>query len=123
MTDNIPLGNQGTPDQKDLVISAKAGKTYHFAFYALWIIEILLTFRIILKLFGANPSNIFAEVIYGATYLLVLPFRTIFAPVASTTPGVQRVFETSTLFAMFVYVVVIWSVAKFILIKESKPQR
>lgn len=119
MTETVPL----SPQEKDMVIPHKVNKTYQFTFYALWIIELSLAFRLLLKLLGANPENVFTMFVYGATYLLVLPFRTIFPSVVSQGPeAVHRAFETSTLFAMIVYAVFVWCIARFIIIKESKPR-
>lgn len=119
MNENVPLRDEGTPEQKHLVIPARANKTYHFTLYALWIIEVVLFFRFLLKLFGANAENIFARGLYGLTHVLVLPFQTLFRTAPSNG---DRVFEGSTIFAMVVYAIFVWSVAKFILIKESRPR-
>ncbi len=120
MTDTVPLKEEGFPEQKTLVIPVRANRAYHYTLYALWIIEVILAFRFLLKLFGANAENIFAKTIYGVSYVLVYPFQTLFG--ASPSNG-ERVLEGSTLFAMVVYAIVLWSIAKFILIKESKPSR
>ncbi len=124
MSENLPLRDEGVPDRADMVVPVRAGKAYHFAFFALWIIEILLFFRLVLKLLGANPDNVFALLIYGSTYILVLPFKSIFPSVVSTAQEpVKKVFETSTLFGMMVYVIIVWVVAKFIILKESRPHQ
>ncbi len=117
---NVPLRDEGTPEQKNLVIPAKASKAYHFTLYAIWIVEVFLFFRFILKLGGANAENIFATFVYGVTHILVFPFETLF----NTAPAENnRIFEGSTIFAMIVYAIILWSIAKFIIIKESKPSR
>jgi len=67
--------------------------------YLVGILEALLLFRFLLKLFGANPNAGFTDLIYGATSIFVLPFVAVFGN-TSVTPG--SVFEWTTLLAMLV---------------------
>jgi hypothetical protein len=72
--------------------------------YILGLLETLLAFRFVLKLFAANPDAGFTHFIYGVTYAFVAPFLSVFqiAQVAGS------VLEWTTLLAMFVY----WAVAQ-----------
>ncbi|TAK05220.1 hypothetical protein EPO33_04575 [Patescibacteria group bacterium] len=77
--------------------------------YVVAVIEILLAFRFVLKLFAANPEAGFTRFIDGATWLFAGPFMILFR----VTPVVAgSVFEWSTLFAMFVYLVAGWLIVK-----------
>ncbi|MEJ2759077.1 MAG: YggT family protein [Anaerolineales bacterium] len=75
---------------------------------AIWIaasiLDMLLGFRFILKLFAANPNNPFAQMVYLTTDFLVLPFQSL---VGNPTIG-NGVFELTTLIAMMVYVFLTW---------------
>ncbi len=71
--------------------------------YILGVIEILLAFRFILKLLGANPFAGFTTFVYGITYVFATPFLTVFR---SSRIVEGSVFEWTTLLAMFVYWVV-----------------
>lgn len=64
------------------------------------IIELLLGVRIILRLFGANPSTPFVSWIYDATSPLLAPFNGIF-PNPTFRGG--SVLEMQTLIALLVY--------------------
>ncbi|MDP3836676.1 MAG: YggT family protein [bacterium] len=68
--------------------------------YLVGILEALLLFRFLLKIFAANPNAGFTSFVYGATSIFVFPFNTVFQT-TSVTPG--SVFEWTTLLAMLVY--------------------
>ncbi len=67
--------------------------------YILGLLEILLAFRFVLKLLGANPDAGFTNFIYGATHIFAAPFIDVF----SVTYQNGSIFEWTTLLAMFVY--------------------
>lgn len=67
--------------------------------YVIGIIEILLAFRFIFKLFGANPSASFSTFIYGVSSVFTAPFSAVFR----TARIEGNVFEWTTLLAMVVY--------------------
>lgn len=70
---------------------------------------IILGIGFVLLLFGANPTAGFTEWAYRNLERVMYPFREIFAPVDVGTAGngVETVFESSIVFAMIVYLVVI----------------
>lgn len=64
------------------------------------LIEVLLSLRIILRLFGANPNTDFVQWIYQTSAPLIQPFVGVFPhPVLSG----GFVLEFSTLFALVIY--------------------
>jgi hypothetical protein len=66
------------------------------------ILEILLAFRLVLRLLVANSANAFVDLIYTISYPFITPFIGIFTlPSKSITS-----FEVATLVAMVVYAVV-----------------
>jgi hypothetical protein len=69
----------------------------------IWIIvsvlQVLLAFRFVLKLTGANPEAGFTSLIYGITWPFITPFHAVFP--GTTIQG--SVFEWTTLLAMLVY--------------------
>ncbi len=67
--------------------------------YILGLIEILLAFRFVLKLLGANPAAGFTSFIYQTTYIFASPFLSVFR----ITYVEGRIFEWTTLLAMLVY--------------------
>jgi hypothetical protein len=70
--------------------------------YILGVVEILLLFRFVLKLLGANPAAGFTAFIYGTTYVFAAPFLSVFR--ISYVEG--AIFEWTTLLAMLVYWIV-----------------
>lgn len=79
-------------------------------YYVLGIVEILLAFRFLLKLFAANPSSPFVAFIYGLTAPLVFPFEGVFR--GFETGGAT--FEPGTLLAIAVYAVLAWVIDRLI---------
>ncbi|MDB5204667.1 MAG: hypothetical protein JWP09_695 [Candidatus Taylorbacteria bacterium] len=83
--------------------------------YILGLVEILLAFRFVLKLLGANPAAGFSSLIYGITYIFAAPFLNVF----SITYVAGSVFEWTTLLAMFVYLVVATGIIKLIVMGKT----
>jgi len=77
-------------------------------------IEILLAFRLVFKLLGANLTNGFVHGIYTVTQFIVGIFEGIFSQ--ATTGGIETtsVFEPATLIAMMVVALIAWGVMKLI---------
>ncbi|HVU80194.1 MAG TPA: YggT family protein [Candidatus Paceibacterota bacterium] len=83
--------------------------------YVLGVIEILLAFRFVLRLLGANPAAGFTAFIYGATYPFAAPFWSVFR--VGQVGG--SVFEWTTLLAMFVYWIVAFGIIKLFLMGKT----
>lgn len=83
--------------------------------YIFSFIEVLLAFRFVLKLLGANPEAGFTSFIYGVTYIFAAPFLNVF----SKTFVAGSVFEWTTLLAMFVYWIVALGIIKIFLMSKT----
>ncbi|HAR99811.1 MAG: hypothetical protein US57_C0001G0028 [Candidatus Moranbacteria bacterium GW2011_GWC2_37_73] len=83
--------------------------------YLLSLLEVLLAFRFVLKLLGANPEAGFTSFVYGATYIFTAPFLTVFR----MTKVAGSVFEWTTLLAMLVYWVVALGIIRIFLIGKT----
>lgn len=83
--------------------------------YILGIVEILLAFRFVLKLLGANASAGFTSFIYGVTYIFSAPFLSVFR----ITKIEGSIFEWTTLLAMLVYWIVAFAIIKLLLIGKT----
>lgn len=92
---------------------ARANDNRNLAERVVWFIAglilILLAFRFILSLLGANRSNAFADIIYSVSQPFVSPFFSLFS-YNNYEYGVSR-FEVYTLFAMLVYAVLAWGIS------------
>lgn len=83
--------------------------------YILGLVEILLAFRFVLKLLGANPAAGFTSFIYSATNVFAAPFLSVFG----ITKALGSTFEWTTLLAMFVYWVIAFGIIKLFLIGKT----
>ena len=79
-------------------------------YFVLGIIEVFLLFRLILKLFGANPASGFVNFVYNISDFFAAPFKAIFSTTTTSGDVTKGVFEPATLVAMVVYVVVAWGI-------------
>ncbi|SRR5258708_10819322 len=87
--------------------------------YILGVIEVLLVFRIFLKMLGANPDSGFASLIYALSDPLALPFNGIFG----VTVTHQSVFEWSSIIAGIVYLLVAYGIVELIqLVRPTTPE-
>lgn len=90
-------------------------RAHQAVWYVLGVIEVILAFRLLLKLLGANPVSGFTDFIYSVSGPFAIPFLTI---VAATRAG-SSIIEWSTLIAMAVYLVIAWGIVK--LMQFAKP--
>jgi hypothetical protein len=87
--------------------------------YVAGILLVLLAFRFVLALLGANPGNGFANFIYSTSHPFVAPFFSLFN--FNQTLGTGR-FELYTLIAMAVYAVIAWGLARLFSLGEPEPR-
>lgn len=107
------------PPQKAYKTKKAIFRTYQVLWYILAVIEILLGFRVFLKLIGANSFSGFTEFIYNLSGPFAVPFNGVISP----SIGGTSVMEWSTLLAMAVYAVGIWLIIRFFeIIKPVKPE-
>ncbi len=83
--------------------------------YILGLVEVLLAFRLVLKLLGANATAGFTSFIYGVTLPFVAPFQAVFR----TSRAEGSIFEWTTILAMFVYWVVAWGIVNLFVMGKS----
>ncbi|HLD11316.1 MAG TPA: YggT family protein [Patescibacteria group bacterium] len=91
----------------------------YFFFGAL---EILLAFRLVLKLTGASIASAFVGLIYGLTGMFILPFEGIFRRGYSQGVETTSVLEPSTLVAIIVYAILAWGIVKLIRVLSGEQQ-
>jgi uncharacterized membrane protein len=85
--------------------------------YIAGVLEVILAFRFVLALLGANTSNGFANFIYNISHPFVAPFFSLFG--YKLHYGVSH-FEIDTLVAMLVYLVVAWGLVKLVTISQPE---
>jgi len=87
--------------------------------YICGLLEILFSFRLFLKLFGANPSNAFVQAIYSSSGFFLKPFNGIFSSTVQEGMETKSIFEPTVIIAMFVYMVITYAIVRLIEIYEK----
>ncbi|HEY0752867.1 MAG TPA: YggT family protein [Ktedonobacteraceae bacterium] len=95
------------------------GKLNDYLQWFLMVMETFLGLRFILKMFGANPENLFARFVFDLTDILLTPFAGIVQPI-SLHP--QQAFEIATLIAMAIYFLLFYALKRFLRILISSPE-
>lgn len=90
--------------------------------YLVGFIEIILLFRFVLKLFGANPTSGFVDFVYGVTGVLTAPFDNIFGVTKPQGGDVSSVFEPSILVAAVVYALIGWGIVKLLNLNQPTAE-
>ena len=83
--------------------------------YILGVLEVLLLFRFVLKLTGANPLAGFTSFIYGVTHIFTAPFLNVFR----ITRIEGSIFEWTTLLAMLVYWMLAMGIVKLLFMGKT----
>lgn len=90
-------------------------KGTQIVWYVLSLLEVLLAFRVVLKLTGANAEAGFTSFIYGLTWPFIAPFLAVFPK--TTVQG--SIFEWTTLLAMLVYWMVALAIVHLFLMSKT----
>jgi len=105
--------------QKEYQAKKAIFRTYQAIWYILGIVEVVLAFRVLLKLLGANALSGFTSFIYAISNPFALPF----AGILGTTRSSGIVLEWSTLIAMAVYAVAAYGIVAFFqLVKPTNKE-
>lgn len=103
---------------------ATSSQTVEYLIYFFFgLLEILLAFRLVLKLTGASISSAFVGLIYGLTGIFILPFEGIFRRGYAQGVETTSILEPSTLVAIIVYAVLAWGVIKLVRIFSGEQQQ
>jgi len=103
--------------------SASGSQTVEYIVYFLFgILEIILAFRFVLKLTGANDSSGFVNFIYRSSAVFTWPFEGIFRAFSGKGVETTSVFEPSTLVALIVYAIIAWGLVKLVQILAGERQ-
>ncbi len=96
--------------------------TEYLIYFFFGSLDILLAFRLVLKLMGASVSSTFVGFIYGLSGIFILPFEGIFRRGFSQGIETTSVLEPSTLVAVIVYAVLAWGIVKLVRIFSGEQQ-
>lgn len=115
--------NTGAVEIPPVVKLATSSQTVEYLVYFFFgALEILLVFRLVLKLAGANIYSAFVGLVYGITGVFILPFENIFRTGTTRVAETKLIFEPSTLVAIIVYSVIAWGIVKLIRVLSGEQQ-
>jgi hypothetical protein len=122
---NNPTGRESTPVMATQVkTAATSSETFEYLVYFFFgALDILLSFRLVLKLMGASVSSTFVSFIYGLTGLFIAPFEGIFRRGISEGIETTSVLEPATVVAIIVYSLLAWGIVRLIRIFSGTQQR
>lgn len=95
-------------------------KTRNAIYYILGIIEVLLGFRFIFKLLGANPQNGFVSFLYSMSGIFTAPFSGIFDSFVTSGLAAKSIFEPAVIIGMAVYAAIAWALVGLVRLKVSR---
>jgi len=96
--------------------------TEYLVYFFFGFIDILLSFRLLLKLAGASLASGFVRIIYTLTGIFTMPFEGIFR--RGVAPGIEAtsIFEPATVMAIIVYSLIAWGIVKLVRISSREKQ-
>jgi len=89
-------------------------------YYILGLLEVLLGFRLVFKLLGANPGSGFVSFIYSISEIFLVPFNAIFRSAATQGIETEALLEPGTIIAMVVYALAAWGIVKLLTIMTGR---
>lgn len=104
------------------ILATNSQTTEYLIYFFFGALDILLAFRLILKVAGASMNSAFVTGIYGLTGIFTWPFEGIFR--RGFTQGIETtsVVEPATIIAILVYAVLAWGIVKLIRISSGEKQ-
>jgi len=117
--ENNSNSTETQPEKRDATSYQTAGYLIYFIF---GVLDVLLAFRFIFKLLGANPSSGFVDFIYNLSAVFVAPFAGIFNTSLANGDVTTSVFEPATLVAFIVYAILAWGIVALIRVISGRQQ-
>ena len=123
--DKITIDHEGKIINDAVIIKEKeTEKNFsgsRIVYYILGLLEVLLAFRLVFKLLGANPGSGFVSFIYSVTQIFLVPFNAIFRSASTQWIETQALLEPGTIIAMIVYGIIRWGIVKMMtIVREHK---
>jgi uncharacterized membrane protein YuzA (DUF378 family) len=88
-------------------------------YYLLGVLEVLLAFRLVFKLLGANSGGTFVSLIYTISGVFLAPFSGIFRTAVNNGIETKSVLEPATIIAMIVYALIAYGIVTLIKIFKT----
>lgn len=110
--DTIIVDSRPTYEEKKRIF-----RSYYLVWYVIGLINAVLAFRFVFEFLGANPYNVFVQLIYSVSYPFAAPFQTILG----ITNFARSVFDWSLLIAIAVYFLIGYGLTQLIKIMQPIP--
>lgn len=111
------------PENAPLKRDATSYQTASYIVYFIFgLLDVLLAFRFVFKLLGANPSTGFVDFIYSLSGIFVAPFTGIFSTSVAQGDVTTSVFDPATLVAIVVYALLAWGIVALIKVISGRQQ-
>jgi hypothetical protein len=117
-----PVVNTTTKNTSAKSTATNSQTVEYLIYFFFGAVEILLAFRLVLKLTGASMASAFVGLIYGLTGIFILPFEGIFRRGIAQGIETTSILEPSTMVAIIVYVVLAWGIVKLLRILSGEKQ-
>lgn len=102
---------------------ATSHETYEYlVYYIFGALDVLLAFRLILKIAGASTASFFVNFIYSLSKIFILPFEGMFRRVTAEGVETTSIFEPATIVALIVYAILAFGIVKLIRISSGEEQ-
>jgi glucan phosphoethanolaminetransferase (alkaline phosphatase superfamily) len=118
-----------TTEENETVVARKdqgkatGSQTLEYLVYFIFgLLEIILAFRLVLKLLGASVSSNFVSSIYNVSKIFIWPFEGIFSRATAQGAETTAVFEPATLVAIIVYSLVAFGIVQIVRILSGEKQ-
>src|SRR5665648_709168 len=105
---------------KATVLKEKNFNGGRIVYYILGLLEVILGFRLVFKLLGANPGSGFVSFIYSISEIFLVPFNAIFRSASTRGIETEALLEPSTIIAMVVYALIAWGIVKLMAIMMGR---
>jgi hypothetical protein len=89
-------------------------KLRRIVYFILGVLEVLLAFRLILKLLGASLASTFVSFIYDLSGFFLAPFIGIFRTAVTNGIETKSILEPATVIAMIVYALIVYGIIRLI---------
>ncbi len=122
-TVSTQTGRDTTKAIEPVIRNATGLQSVQYAIYFLFgLIDVLLVFRLILKIMGASTASSFVRFIYGVTWSFILPFEGIFRREVNQGIETSSVLEPSAIVAVVVYILLAWGIVQLLQIMSGREQ-
>lgn len=96
--------------------------TEYLIYFFFGVLEVLLAFRLVLKLAGASMTSSFVGLVYGLSGIFTLPFEGIFRKGYAQGVETTAILEPATLVALGTYAFIAWGIVALVRIFSGNKQ-